>query len=121
MIQEIIRKIEKEIELRKNMPHNCEQVDICYGLNRAKDIVSTMSDPGWIPVMDRLPNPGDTVLAYIKHNYAEDGWRAYRVYEFTDHWVGMGNLCEVIAWIPLPGPYRPESKNEEQIMLGYTD
>ena len=42
MIQEIIEKIEKEIETRKNMPHNNEQVDICYGLNRAKELVSSM-------------------------------------------------------------------------------
>lgn len=63
---------------------------------------------GWIPVEERLPEPGNEALAYIKHNYAEDGWRAYRVYEYTDHWVGMGNLCEVIAWMPLPEPYRPE-------------
>lgn len=63
---------------------------------------------GWIPVEERLPTPETEVLAYIKHNYAEDGWRAYRVYEYTDHWVGMGNLCEVVAWMPLPEPYRPE-------------
>lgn len=62
---------------------------------------------GWIPVEERLPEPGNEALAYIKHNYAEDGWRAYRVYEYTDHWVGMGNLCEVIAWMPLPEPYAP--------------
>lgn len=63
---------------------------------------------GWIPVEERLPTQETEVLAYIKHNYAEDGWRAYRVYEYTDHWVGMGNLCEVVAWMPLPEPYRPE-------------
>lgn len=38
MIQEVIEKIEREIEIRKNMPHNYEQVDICYGLNQAKEI-----------------------------------------------------------------------------------
>lgn len=59
----------------------------------------------WIPVADMLPTPGDTVLAYIKHNYAEDDWRAYRVYQYTDHWVGMGNLCEVLAWMPLSEPF----------------
>lgn len=56
----------------------------------------------WMPVSERLPEDGDTVLAFIKHNYNNDGWRAYRVYEYTDHWVTMGNLCEVIAWMPLP-------------------
>lgn len=67
---------------------------------------------GWIPVAEQLPKPGNEVLAYIRHNYAEDGWRAYRVYEYTDHWVGMGNLCDVIAWMPLPEPYRPEMLRE---------
>lgn len=38
MIQEVIEEIEREIEIRKNMPHNHEQVDICYGLNQAKEI-----------------------------------------------------------------------------------
>jgi hypothetical protein len=57
----------------------------------------------WVSVKERLPKSGDTVLAYIKHNYSDtDGWRAYRVYEYTDHWVTMGNLCEVIAWMLLP-------------------
>lgn len=67
---------------------------------------------GWIPMEEKLPEPGREVLAYIKHNYAEDGWRAYRVYEYIDHWVGMGNLCEVIAWMPLPEPYRLETLRE---------
>jgi hypothetical protein len=64
----------------------------------------------WIPVSERLPEYGDTVLAFIKHNYNDDGWRAYRVYEYTDHWVTMGNLCEVIAWRPLPEPPKEVSK-----------
>ena len=60
----------------------------------------------WISVSDKLPANGETVLTYIKHNYTDDGWRAYRVYEYEtpNHWVCMGNLCEVIAWMPLPEP-----------------
>jgi hypothetical protein len=71
-----------------------------------EEIIDGKMLTGWIPVEERLPEHGKEVLAYIKHNYMEDGWRAYRVYEYTDHWVGMGNLCEVIAWMPLPEPYR---------------
>lgn len=63
---------------------------------------------GWIPCSERLPEIGDTILAFIRHNYRDDGWRAYRVYEFNGRFVGMGNLCEVIAWQPLPEPYREE-------------
>ena len=61
----------------------------------------------WIPVSSKLPEHGETVLVFIKHNYADDGWRAYRVYKYdeeSDRWIGMGNLCEVIAWMPLPAP-----------------
>ena len=67
---------------------------------------------GWIPVEERMPKTGDTVLTYIKHNYAEDNWRAYKVYEYTDHFVGMGNLCNVMAWMPLPEPYKPQVLRE---------
>lgn len=71
---------------------------------------SSVTMVGWTSVKDRLPAYGDTVLAFIKHNYNNDGWRAYRVYEYTDHWVTMGNLCEVIAWRPLPEPPKEVSK-----------
>lgn len=105
----------------KNDDCGCPEIDKC--LHRLRDYEDTGLTPeeimngkmlaGWIPVEERLPEPGSEVLTYIKHNYAEDGWRAYRVYEFTDHWVGMGNLCEVIAWMLLPEPYRPETLRRE--------
>ena len=85
--------------------------EVLMALQINKNLVEQL-ERRWIPVTERLPESGQEVLAYIKHNYAEDGWRAYRVYEYTDHWVGMGNLCEVIAWMPLPEPYRPESLRE---------
>lgn len=43
MKAEIIKAIEAEIERRKCMEPQ-EQVDICYGLNRAKDVVSAMPE-----------------------------------------------------------------------------
>lgn len=59
----------------------------------------------WISVDERLPEVGATVLCYIKHNYSDtDGFRAYRVYGYDGHFVGMGNLCEVTHWMPLPEP-----------------
>lgn len=67
----------------------------------------------WISIEDRLPNAGDTVLAYVKHNYSDDGFRAYRVYEFDEYFLGMGNLCEVTHWQPLPEP--PKEKTPESV------
>lgn len=88
-------------------PWQMVEIDRLY-IQMCGDLAEMKKRARWIPVSDCLPKPGDTVLAYIKHNYAEDGWRAFQVYKFTDHWVGIGNLCEVIAWMPLPEPYRPE-------------
>ncbi|OQA08599.1 MAG: hypothetical protein BWY67_01475 [Bacteroidetes bacterium ADurb.Bin397] len=84
-------------------PEWCPAEEIIVG-NNSKDIkVWNQRAVFWVSVSEKLPEYGDTVLAYIKHNYSDtDGWRAYRVYKHTDHWVTMGNLCEVIAWMPLP-------------------
>lgn len=64
----------------------------------------------WISVTEKLPDNGTTVLAYIKHSYSDtDGWRAYRVFDYTDRWIGVGHFYEVIAWMPIP---KPPSKEE---------
>lgn len=78
------------------------QAELTKQKNHFVVALEVMRKNRWIPVSERLPEYGDTVLAFIKHNYNNDGWRAYRVYEYTDHWVTMGNLCEVIAWMLLP-------------------
>ena len=92
-------------------PERLKGVDRLY-LEKCQEVSALTKRMRWIPVAERLPDSGNEVLTYIRHNYAEDGWRAYRVYEYTDHWVGMGNLCEVIAWMPLPEPYIPETLRE---------
>ena len=70
----------------------------------------------WISVDERLPEVGATVLCYIKHNYSDtDGFRAYRVYGYDGHFVGMGNLCEVTHWMPLPEPPGEEQTNADRI------
>lgn len=114
-MQEIINKIEREIELRKNMPHNHEQVDICYGLNRAKDIVSAMRESEWIPVAERLPEEdGNYLVTMVTPGYL-DG-RPYTNWLYWDSdgrdWVTdeAGDSVpeqetEVVAWMPLPKPY----------------
>lgn len=109
MIQEIINKIEREIELRKNMPHNHEQVDICYGLNRAKDIVSAMSEPGWIPVEEELPDePGDYWVA-MRHL---DGSITTEKMFWRPEWPCEDAWNEVVvAWQPYysPEPFVPQN------------
>lgn len=74
-------------------PEWCPAEEIIIG-NNNKDIGAwTQRSESWVSVSEKLPEYGDTVLAYIKHSYSDvDGWRAYRVYEYIDRWVGLTGI-----------------------------
>ena len=69
-------------------------------MNEAKDI-NILSKDGWIPVEVRLPKEPK----YIEDSYYWDGK------EWTD--INDELLEGIIAWCPLPEPYRPKEKNNE--------
>ena len=82
--------------------------------NEMRDLVEFLSGlPRWIPVSKRLPEENETVAAstdygvYPEARYSkEDGWEwAYEA--GSDYWV---ELKGVIAWMPLPEPYKAESE-----------
>lgn len=63
---------------------------------------------GWIPVSERLPEPYGQVLRTVK----SIGWNGtFSLY------VDIGTICpidtNVIAWMPLPVPYREENEDKE--------
>lgn len=62
----------------------------------------------WIPVSERLPKPYVQVLRTVKFI----GWNGT---SYID--VDLGTICpidtNVIAWMPLPEPYKAESENNE--------
>lgn len=67
----------------------------------------------WIPVSERLPDTNDNVLAYDgsdmfvawyeNNDSMEEGWHSFD--------IAFGELTPVIAWRPLPEPYK-ESEAE---------
>lgn len=78
--------------------------------------INVVSNNGWIPVSERLPSVGVTVLCY---------WKQYDRYDNTTNyyyslmhrnedsqWLSDFGMCsgEVIAWQPLPAPYEYEEK-----------
>ena len=76
--------------------------------------------PKWIPISEKLPGVGETVLCQCQANIYEvlkltvNGW-----YHDKDHCYMLGF---VIAWQPLPQPYERkkgvlEKINEEQDSL----
>ncbi|WP_303168276.1 DUF551 domain-containing protein [[Ruminococcus] lactaris] len=86
-------------------------------LDELAEEVGELANQGWIPCSERLPEDGQTVLAYIggRHNSCNYLCACHTVEEYTDRWrnarTGFAILCEVIAWMPLPEPYK-EDKDE---------
>lgn len=74
----------------------------------------------WIPVSERLPEENGQYLITVKYKpeasyeniYAEHG-------EWTDGQWDMfcfghcGEVEDIVAWMPLPEPYKAESEGEE--------
>ena len=103
----------QELERWNDKPREVQDEDIA-NFNRdieyLKDIICKHMNDGWIPVDDRLPEDG-TYLCTL------DG----ELCGIEEPFTGMCGIengiwdepdC-VIAWRPLPDPYRPERCGEE--------
>ena len=76
-----------------------------YGEHRL--VLELLEQTEWIPVSERLPKPYEQVLRTVK----SFGWNS------TSHvYVDIGLICpidkDVIAWMPLPKPYKAESEEK---------
>ena len=92
-----------------------------YIKEKAKEIIRKHMNDGWIPVKERLPE----VDAGIEETIEDDDCPEYIVtirgasesttlkYSPSGAWFDdNGNVYDVIAWRPLPEPYRPERSRE---------
>lgn len=103
-------------ELWNDKPREVQDEDIA-SFNRdieyLKDIICKHMNDGWISVDDRLPKTNGTynVTRHIDGHFISDS--AYFDGQNTWHSDNRVNhsrpyLTDVIAWRPLPEPYRPE-------------
>lgn len=74
------------------------------------DALSAEAVQGWIPCSERLPEKGELVLVTV-WNDVTIAWR--NIYGGWDSAEDMYEKGDVIAWMPLPKPYREESEVEE--------
>lgn len=87
------------------------------GLEEARKIVEEYKDDGWIPCSEKLPDKNDSYLVTIC-NYDETASINYR---HIDHGNSDGSFLRwgtkkprtkrgeyIVAWMPLPDPYRTE-------------
>ena len=126
-----LEKIMKEIEQAKREPwYRLSNYDVKHKLdgaiNRIADIISKHMNDGWIPVEERLPERtldekmNKSYKKYLVFIDSVDSWDIdIAVYDFWNDkkWReahdGYGEIENVIAWRPLPEPYRTERSEGE--------
>ena len=110
----VLEKILEEIE-RLEDPYYKDYVDRKY----VKEIIHSHMDDvpdnnaGWIPVSERLPEESDYYMACIYNDEADDydfrkTWFAHADdYDMDEsEWRELYDFERVIAWQPLPEPYK---------------
>ena len=93
------------------------------------DVIKVLEqEPKWIPVSERLPDERKNCLVTFKDGYVGIMCYAldlYRVdeydfctkkgkagwYEYDSEW-GYYSRDDIVAWMPLPEPYKAESEDE---------
>lgn len=105
-----LKKILEEIEIKiaGSMGKKRE------GLLEAHDIIRKHMNDGWIPVEERLPEEAGTyiinALTGERNIVTFAKWQnRYKRFDMT----GARTYWKIIAWRPLPEPYRPERSNKE--------
>lgn len=90
-----------------------------YGYKVADEVIGllpsvTLQEPRWNPVTERLPEEGYSVLVM---RITDDSYKYMRVATYQgDCWMddtdkfNKPNPHKVIAWMPLPQPYKAESE-----------
>ena len=111
-------------ELWSDKPREVQDEDIASfnrNIEYLRDLIRKHMNDGWIPVEERLPmrtfdkKINESYQKYLVFIDGVDGWDIdIAVYDFWNDkkWReahdGYGEIENVIAWRPLPEPYRPE-------------
>ena len=107
ILKEIDQEVKEYMEIDFGDEYNAGIKDMA---KMAEKIIRKHMNGGWIPVEERLPE--ESLNSVI-------GWDEYRERCcFVQYYGGKWSLradrepIKIIAWRPLPEPYRPENKTE---------
>ena len=107
--------IDCNLEGRSGLP-----CDDCYACLKdvCKDIIRKHMNDGWIPVEEEMPESLQRCLITVLIPDRKAAWSKEKtfarivdisIYD-SDEFNGWDGYRNVIAWRPLPEPYRPEGK-----------
>ena len=85
-----------------------------------KELKQLKEQTRWIPVSERLPEEDGQYLITVKYKHVNDSYED--VYAEQGEWYDgrwdmfcfghCGEVEEIIAWMPLPAPYKPQAERE---------
>lgn len=99
-----------EMERKEDLEDICAE---CQMDKYTNDILNTYNQlkQEWIPVTERLPKLDESGYAYVMV-CMDDEFVATTDYTRDEGFSLWAESGEVIAWMPLPEPYRPEQSHE---------
>lgn len=118
-IEKLIGRLEEEKKYCSYHPHTRDEA-----INKAIEIVNQLAQEfnnGWIPCSERLPENEDEVLCWYEYRIMQgtcegEMKQTYGIGYYFNHFkrwggeVNCGRDCKVIAWQPLPQPYKEGSE-----------
>ena len=84
---------------------------MCVPVGAIERIIQKHMNDGWIPAEERLPERGKTVLVCQRGGAIDVAW--HDGYRWKTGFSHADWIRDVIAWRPLPEPYRPERNLKE--------
>ena len=100
-------------ELWNDKPREVQEDDISSfnrDIESVRDFIRKHMNDGWIPVEERLPEDEEMVLVTCQTKTGRKS--VNRAWYGEGFWHGSGSMSGVIAWMPLPEPYRPEQTTQ---------
>lgn len=106
-----LEKIINEIEQHRKKAANNGDFNVAAAHENDMDIIRKHMNDGWIPVEERLSERNKTVLVCQRGGAIDVAW--HDGYRWKTGFSHADWLLNVIAWRPLPEPYRPERSKTE--------